>query len=150
MFNYKHLRYIILTYTDQPMLDLYGACYKEILVKLTAKSNEHTRREAAIKLFNNGCVSLDIPNSAFFVNSETRSGVRYNIFWDKLLEKWMCTCPDHTYHNNECKHIMAVDIALKASEEFADTIKTAENIKRKLVARPPIEIETDAEREFSP
>jgi SWIM zinc finger len=149
------MHYLILTYTDQPMLDLYVRCLNILLVKekdMTTKANGETREEAGRKLFNNGCVSAnmaengDIQNSIFNVDSETRSGFKYNVTWDKITGGWVCTCPDHTYHNAKCKHIIAVEYAISASKAFANTVTTAENIKRRLVARGPSEIDLGEER----
>ena len=111
-----------------------------------AHVDEHTKREAARKLFMEGFVSAVVGGSLYYVESESKSGYKYKVSWDKEHKKWNCTCPDFVYHQNAawndtgCKHIIAVKMAIDSSQEIADTVAAAKNIKRKLTSVNPDEI----------
>lgn len=48
----------------------------------------------------------------WLVESESRKGVKYEVFYSLIVKRWMCTCPHFAYRLYEqggmCKHIRTV------------------------------------------
>src|SRR5688500_3026043 len=84
-----------------------------ITVDMTVDPNTHSREEKGQSIAKLGQVKRAI-DGTYFVKSQSGNG-EYQVMFGQ--SGWICSCCDHIYRGQKCKHIYAVEFSTLLREE---------------------------------
>jgi transposase-like protein len=83
------------------------------------QSLPHTREENGMTIAHLGGYVRRVDDNSYVVRSQTGNG-EYQVISGEL--GWLCSCPDHMYRGQKCKHIWAVHFSIEFRKTVAKTV----------------------------